>query len=110
MTKFGNVPTVLFNVKFDSAAEAWYYPILLERLEAGEIKDLHLQPRYELLPAFERDGKRIAATFYQADFDFLEGDARIVLEVKGHETAVWRLKKKMFLHKYPNLVLRVVRV
>jgi hypothetical protein len=54
--------------------------------------------------------------YYVADFDFIEvmTDKRVVVDVKGGkagkgtETAVFRLKAKLFRFKYPGIELRIV--
>lgn len=45
---------------------------------------------------------------YVADFVVTSGDLEVVLEVKGRETDVWRVKRRLFLHEYPDIPLVVV--
>jgi hypothetical protein len=73
--------------------EAEYYLLLRESLRRGDIKDLVLQPSFELLPKTDKTRK----TTYKADFmyyDNKEKRTRIV-DVKGHKTEVYKIKKKM---------------
>ena len=84
---------------------------LFSALEAaGAITGLEVHPRFELQPAFtDGSGKRWTAITYEADFSYTEDGARVIEDVKGCETAVFRLKRKLFLQRYPALRLRVVR-
>jgi Protein of unknown function (DUF1064) len=67
------------------------------------------QVKFCLLPS--APGQR--AINYKADFlvNFgpFENPRKIIIEVKGYETQVWRMKEKMFRSLYPKLDLRVVR-
>lgn len=87
--KYGAKKTVVDNVTFDSAAEAKRYcePIVLFRAE--KIRNLELQPRFD----FKIDGKLMFT--YRADFAYFEDQRRIVEDVKGVRTAVYRIKKKI---------------
>lgn len=111
MSKYGNRKTTVNGITFDSAAEAQRYTDLLLLERAGHIENLRLQPKFELLPAFtDGHGKRHRATHYIADFQYTEGDRDVVEDVKGVETKVFKLKRKLFLMRYPNLYFRVVKV
>lgn len=92
---------------FDSRAEARRYDELRLLERGGVIRDLVIHPRYELQPAFERDGQRIRAIYYEGDFEYWEGASLIVEDVKGFEFETWKLKRKIFLYQYPSHVLRV---
>lgn len=89
-------------VTFDSKKEARRYLQLKALAAAGEISGLELQPEFELLPAFrDVSGKKHRAIKYRADFRYRDNNGSIVIEdTKGHETAVFKLKRKMFLHRY----------
>ncbi len=96
--------------RFDSQAEAARYSELVLLEAAGAIIGLEVHPRFELQPAFtDGDGRRWPAITYEADFSYTEGGAAIVEDVKGYQTAVFRLKRKLFLQAYPGLTLRVIR-
>jgi hypothetical protein len=111
--KYANVPTTVDGVTFDSRLEARRYAELRLMEQAGAIRALRVHPRYELIPAFvDGQGKRHRATFYEADFDYLDGDNRVVVEdTKGGTatmTAVFRIKAKLFQHRYRSHELRIV--
>lgn len=105
--KYHNKATFVDGIRFASGMEAARYNELKLLLQAGEISNLRLQPRYELHPKFVRGGKTIAAIEYVADFEYVEDGKVVVEDVKGAETGEWKLKRKMFLHRYRDLTLRV---
>jgi len=100
---------------FDSEKEARRYQELKLLVAAGEISMLELQPRFVLLEAFTERGrgycKRHQAITYTADFQYDDGATLdvIVEDVKGVKTAVYNIKKKLFIQRYPQIVFREVR-
>lgn len=107
--KYQERKTEIDGITFDSAAEARRY-VQLKMLEAaGEIKDIEIQPKWELQPSFKRGKRTIRAITYRADFRYTEvatGES-VVEDVKGMETEVFRLKAKMLLYQYDIEVKRV---
>ncbi len=98
-------------ILFDSKLEANRYTELQLLARAGQIKDIELQPEFELIPAYRRrDGKRIRATKYRADFRYYDCmQMRFVVEdVKGMETAVFKIKRKLLEWRYPDVILSIV--
>lgn len=107
--KFNARKTIVDNITFASIAEANRYNELKLLVNAGLISDLKLQPKFELQRAFtDSDGKKIRAINYVADFQYVEDGCDIVEEVKGYETDVWLLKKKMFLYHHSQYELRII--
>lgn len=99
----------LDGIAFDSQAEAARYAELKLLQAAGAIAGLRVHPRFELQAAFEdREGRRWPAIVYEADFVYTEHGAQVLEDVKGYETPVWKLKRKLFLKQYPALTLRVI--
>ena len=99
MSKYGNRKVTLDGFTFDSIAESRRYQELKLLLAAGEIAGLEIHPRYEIIPAYTRcDGKRIRATYYEADFSYWDKAASYVVveDVKGFQTEGFRLKRKLF--------------
>ena len=92
-TKYRNRKTEYLGIQFDSLKEMKRYQdlVLLER--AGQIQDLELQPRYDLIV----NGHKLG--FYRGDFRYKDvATDRVVLEdVKSPvtRTAVYMLKKKL---------------
>ena len=110
--KYHNVRVVNNGHVFDSKTESSFYNYLLFLQKAGEVKRIRLQVPYILQRAFVRGGKKYAAIKYVADFVVTYGDGHIeVIDVKGSKamiTQVFKLKRKMFLKKYPNKTLVVI--
>lgn len=107
--KYNAQKTIVDSIVFASILEARRYQQLKLLLTSSMISDLDLQPVFELQPGFEdHTGKRHTAIKYKADFWYIENGFTIVEEVKGFETATWKLKKKMFLYRYPQYELRIL--
>ena len=102
--KYGNKKIEIDGVKFDSKKEAKRYGYLQLLEVLGEIKDLELQPRFELIKGvkFSGDARAKPAVRYFADFaytDVLTGE-RIVEDVKSpvtKEKPYYKMKRHMML-------------
>lgn len=103
--KYRNVPEVVDGIRFDSKAEARRYCELKLIERSGLIQRLSLQPRFRFA----------CGATYVGDFAYLEGaypDIKgrwVVEDVKGVETAVFRLKACLMAHEYPDWELRIVK-
>ena len=111
--KYHNKKTFIDGIKFDSKLEAERYAQLKMMECAGVIRDLELQPEYELIPLFRKNGKTWRRTVYKADFRYIscEDDSYIIEDVKGSIsviTDVFRLKQKLFEYKYPEYTISIV--
>ncbi len=109
--KYNAQKTFVGNIAFPSGAEATRYKQLCLLQMAEVISDLELQPEFILLDAFtDWSGKKHRAIKYRADFRYIEiEEGRVIIEdVKGMETRVFKIKRKLFLSRY-NLELRIVR-
>ena len=111
--KYHNTKTVADGIKFDSRLEAERYAQLKMMERAGIIRELELQPEYELIPSFRKNGKTWRRTLYKADFRYIlaEDDRIIIEDVKGSTaviTDVFRLKQKLFEYRYPELTIKIV--
>ena len=88
-------------VTFDSLKEARRFDELVLMLKSEKITELTLQPKYLLLDTLRTEGhKTMPKKYYIADFHYIENHITIVEDVKGMKTAVYQLKKHMFLEKY----------
>lgn len=104
MSKYNSRKTSVDNIMFDSLAEASYYKRLKLLKKAGEIKDFELQPTYILQAAYKRGKRKVQPITYKADFLVTYPDGRQeIIDVKGMKTAIYRMKKKMFEYRYPDL-------
>lgn len=106
-SKYHSKKTMIDNITFDSKKEAQRYQELKILQNQGIIKDLELQPKFELQVKFKtKDGQSIRAINYIADFRYFDSKInRIVVEdCKGFRTKDFNIKYKLFLYKYPEYV------
>lgn len=106
-SKFNAKKTVVDGITFDSRKEAKRYVELRDLERAGDIRDLKRQVRYEIVPAFDVDGKHYRPVAYIADFVYTDCETgkEIVEDVKGYRTSVYRLKSKLFAYRYGVAIL-----
>lgn len=106
-SKYHAQKTVLDGIKFDSKKEANRYAELKLMERAGLIKGLQRQVRFELIPAFDVGGKHYRPTTYVADFVYtdMKSGKQVVEDCKGFRTDIYRLKAKMFAHKFGVSIL-----
>lgn len=103
--KYHNNKTEIDGIVFDSRLEANRYKELKLLERAGTIKDLELQPTFELIPAFKKDKRTFRKTTYKADFKYFdkEKNKTIVEDTKGFLTDIYKLKRKLFEYTYKDL-------
>ena len=99
-SKYHAKKTVVDDIAFDSRREADRYIVLKGMEEDGTIEDLRRQVRYELVPAFDVDGKHYRPVYYVADFVYVRDGKEVVEDVKGMRTDVYKLKSKLFARRY----------
>ena len=110
--KYQAVATTVHGFRFASKAEARRYQDLLLIGMAGEIRNLELQPRFDL----HVSGEKVAT--YVADFRYEErntlvpaflraGWRDVVEDVKGVKTPVYRMKRKHLAAEYGIAVKEV---
>jgi hypothetical protein len=115
--KYGAVPVEVDGIRFASKREANRYGELLMLERAGEIRDLVLQPSFELhaprLPALT-GGSRPTESYaflvvgvYRADFVYATKAGTVVEDCKGFRTPLYRWKKK---HVEAEYGVRIVEV
>ncbi len=102
--KYGAIKVQYDGYKFDSKLEAARYKQLKLMESAGELSRLELQPKYPC----EVNGKKVCT--YIADFRYqLKNGDTVVEDVKGVETAVFKLKKKLVESLYPGVKIQIVK-
>ena len=99
-SKYRARKTTVDGITFDSRKEADRYLVLKGLEKDGSIEDLRRQVRYELVPAFDVDGRHYRPVYYVADFVYVEDGKEVVEDVKGMRTDVYRLKSKLFAYRY----------
>ena len=108
-TKYGNKKVVYEDIKFDSIVEKDRYIYLRKQQEIANIYNLELQKKYLIQDKFIYRGKTIRAIHYIADFSYTDANGGLVIEdVKGIETAEFKLKAKLFKYKYPDILFYAV--
>jgi len=80
---------------FQSKGEAGLYEYLLLRQKNGEIEEIQTQVQVYLTDA------RI---LYKPDFTFIEDGIQKWAEYKGFETAIWRIKRRLWMHYGPGIL------
>lgn len=89
VNKYRNKRTEVDNVIFASKREASRYKDLKLMEQFGSISGLTLQPRYPLIVNDVKIGT------YVGDFQFFEGDKKIIEDTKGFRTRVFVMKKNL---------------
>lgn len=107
--KYHSRKTIVDGIEFDSRKEADRYCILHLLEKAGKISNLVIQPKYELQPSYRKNGKAIRKIEYIADFEYMENGQLVIEDVKGYKTDVYKLKKKLFEYKYPELTIKEIK-
>ncbi|MCH5213063.1 MAG: DUF1064 domain-containing protein [Oscillospiraceae bacterium] len=90
---------------FDSLKEADYYCNLKLLQRAGAIKGFCRQARFVITEGTDNSNR---AAEYVADFVIFDKDDTVrIVDTKGVETKVFKLKMKMFREKYPDLAVLI---
>lgn len=95
----------VYGMVFDSRLESEMYLVVRSEQEKDNIKDLELQKEFVLQDAFtDAAGFRHQKVSYFADFYFYDNRQKRyrVVDCKGMKTDLFRLKKKMFNHKFKD--------
>lgn len=109
--KYHNKKVVIDGVTFDSKLEATRYTELKLLERNGLIKDLVLQPSYDLIPSFKKGNKTYRKTTYRADFSYYDNklNKTIIEDTKGFKTDVYILKRKLFEYQNKDLTIREIK-
>lgn len=112
--KYHNKKTTLFDMKFDSIKEKNRYILLDELKKKKIITELKLQQKFIIQESFvDNTGKTQRPIYYIADFYYYDTRMKcyVAEDVKSkatREDKVYRIKKKMFLHEYPNIIFKEI--
>lgn len=107
-SKYHAKKTTVDGITFDSRGESARYANLKLLERAGVIQNLKLQPRFLLQEGFTYNGHKIRKIEYVADFQYERDGKTVVEDYKGMRTDVYKLKRKLFLYKYRDIVFREV--
>jgi hypothetical protein len=108
MSKYHNKKVVIDGYKFDSLLEGERYTQLKLMVTGGLISHLEPHPVYVLLP--KRKGEREIKHIPDFRYYEIDTDKTVVEDVKSSatKTAVWSIKRRLFVDKYPDVIYRVV--
>ena len=111
-SKKGKAKRTYEGIVFDSELELKIYvKYLLPLKDSGVVKNITLQPKFELQPKFTKNDKRVLPINYVADFEIEYSDGRVeIWDAKGMPTPDAKIKRKMFDYVYPDKVLRWVAI
>lgn len=101
MNKYNAKKTYVDGIAFDSKKEAKRYQELKLLERGGVISDLDCQVKFELIP--KQEGER--PCYYVADFVYTENGKKVVEDVKGFRTDVYKLKRKLMLERHGIKIL-----
>lgn len=93
-SKYRSRRTIVDGITFHSAKEAARYVELRSMAGVGEISGLACQPRFALTVGESKIGD------YVADFEYLWKGERIIEDVKGFKTPLYKWKRKHFEAQY----------
>lgn len=96
------------SVTFDSKKEALRFDKLLLLAKQGIIKNLTLQPEFEIIPTLKWGKTTLRKIKYIADFKYEQDNKIIIEDSKGFKTKEYQLKKRLFILQNPDLDFREV--
>lgn len=104
--KYGNKRVLYDGHVFDSIMERDYY---IELKGDKRVVDIELQPVFQLIPKFEKNGVKYRALLYKADFrvKYCDGTVKII-DRKGFKTKDFIIKHKLFEYIFPELSLTII--
>lgn len=93
--KYSNKKVVHCGIKFDSIAESKLYDHLKVMERLNEISDIKCQDKVYLTSA---------DILYKPDFSFtsIKDGIRVYAEMKGKKTAVWQIKRRLYVFYGPG--------
>lgn len=103
--KYGNKPIVVDGRRYASKREAKYCENLIQLEKAGKIGGLELQRRFQILGP---KGELICVYVADAAFWDHEQDRFRVIDIKGIETDVFKIKRKL-MRAFNGIDVEVVR-
>ena len=109
-SKYNAKKVEIDGIKFDSKAEGEYYLHLKQQVSERQILGFERQKRMLLQEGFSVEGVKgkIRPIFYVVDFIITENDGTLTyVDVKGMETDVFKLKKKLFMKRYNTALMKV---
>ena len=103
-SKYNSKKIKIDGITFHSELEGRCYIFLKDK-----VKNLELQPKFLLQEKFKYRNKTIRKIEYIADFKFDYQSVEYIIDSKGLETPVFKLKYKLLVGKYPKLNFYTVK-
>jgi hypothetical protein len=105
--KYNARKVTIDDIEFDSKAEARRYGELKLLESAGEIRELVVHPRFELLCAEDWNGKHYRPVSFTPDFQYFEVSSgkTVVEDVKGGkatQTRDFKLRLRLWILNHPE--------
>lgn len=88
--------------RWDSKAERRRWDVLVLMRDQGLIQDLRRQPRFDITM------NGIFCGFYKSDFEYYRGKERVIEDVKGFRTQIFKLKKKLVEAQYSITITEII--
>lgn len=110
--KYNNTPVKYGGYIFDSKSECDEFLRLSSLQETGLISKLVVKPTYILTEKGTNDlGQKFRGVTYTPDFTYFDNlsMAKVAVDVKGFVTDVYKIKKKLFMAKYPDYLFVEVK-
>ena len=109
--KYRNEKTIIDGITFQSKKESNRYFELKMLQRAGEISELEIQPKFEIIPdvIWLHASRILRKRYYIADFSYFENCIKTVEDVKSaitRKNPVYTLKRQLFLLKYPGIIFK----
>lgn len=111
-SRYGAHKCEINGIIFDSVMEGMYYAHLLDLKRDKTIKQIDCQVTFMLQDSFtyKPSGKKIRPITYIADFVYIDKHGeKNVIDVKGKKTPEFRIKEKIFLAKYPDIIFKCIQ-
>ncbi|KLU61112.1 hypothetical protein CEB3_c26820 [Peptococcaceae bacterium CEB3] len=110
--KYHNFKVQLDGRTFASRKEANRYAELKHFQRAGIVQSFACQVPYIVFDAFRKNGRKYRSITYVADFVVQYPDGHVGVEDtkggRGTTTEAFRIKRKLFEARYPELELRII--
>lgn len=123
--KYKNKKIEIDGILFDSTKEGKRYLVLKQALDKGEIQDLHLQVKYELIPSIKEEYVEHLKTkdkvktrtlqlpiTYTCDFQYMKNGELVIEDVKASPKVLPKefiLKEKLMFWKYRIKIRKVYK-
>ena len=109
MSKYNSSKVIVDGIEFDSKLESEFYILLKDRLNKDEILWFTIQPKYELIPKYEKLGIKHRSINYSPDFLIKHLDNTLeCVDCKGFLTQASELRIKLFNYTYPDIKLTLL--